>query len=103
MSFRGVSALLALALCVLAVGCATPPAILAAAAGNTRDLRLVTDTVVPQLPAAMQADWTENLITFTVRAEALEAYLKGERFDQHAAEAAEAQRTLDARKGVPGG
>jgi len=91
-----------LALCLLVLvavsaGCATSPEILAAAHGNTRDLRLLTDTVIPKLPPEMQAEWTENCITFVVRSQVIEAHLKGERFDQAASEKAETERVLAAR------
>ncbi len=90
--------LLLVALCLL-VGCATPAPILAAASGNTRDLRLIQDVVIPKLPADMQADWTENLIVFAVRSQVLEAYLRGDHeFHQRVAEAAETERALTARE-----
>ncbi len=74
------------------------------AAGNTRDLRLVQDLVVPKLPAAMQDEWTENLATFIVRSQVMEAALAGEeKPDQAALEAAELTRARVARGEEPGG
>lgn len=91
--------LLLVALCLL-LGCATPAPILVKAAGMTRDLRLIQDLVVPKLPEDMQADWTENLITFVVGNQVVEAYLRGDHeFRQGDAEEAELKRTLTARRG----
>ncbi len=88
----------------LCLGCSTPPAVLAASQGSIRDLRLLNDQVVPQLPADLQVDWTENLIAFVVREQVIHAYLNGDKhFDQRAAEAAEAKRVLAARKAAPDG
>lgn len=68
---------LVLSMCLLVVGCATPERVLVGSNGNVRDLRLIQDEVISKLPADMQAAWMENLVTFTVRAESIHAYLEG--------------------------
>lgn len=73
--------------------CGTLDATKKAAAGNTRDLRLMRDEMVELLPVDAQSIWDRRLVAFIVRGEAIEAGLSGDKqFDVKASKAKEEAR-----------
>jgi hypothetical protein len=73
--------------------CGTLDATKNAAAGNTRDLRLIRDEMVDLLPADAQSVWDKRLVAFIVRGESIEAGIAHDKdFDVKASKAKEESR-----------